>query len=233
MKTFLPHLLASVAITTFSSGADASQEIPLAATYDWSGAYAGAYVAGIIGNAGHTISVPGASIARSSDDSGVLGGIQLGYDWQFNKLVVGVVADIGTTDFNVFVPAAAFGGGIGGLGTELDYVGTARARVGYAFGRLLTYAHGGLAYAGAESRIVTPIAPLAPQTTFNKTKVGYTAGAGMEYAITDGITVQGQYAFTDLGNDTYYAIPVALGGPGTVADDVDFHTINFAINFRF
>lgn len=87
----------------------------------------------------------------SSDTSGVIGGGQLGYNFQYAHWVFGAETDFSWTNAEGsdtqnatllgFLPTSAT------VSERLDWLGTVRGRIGYASGDLLVYATGGLAYA--------------------------------------------------------------------------------------
>ena len=72
---------------------------------------------------------------------------------------------------------------------RLDYLGTARGRLGVSFGPALLYATGGLAYGRTDlaytGMIGFPIAPtvvLSGTFSDSRTSLGYALGGGLEYA---------------------------------------------------
>ena len=111
---------------------------------------------------------------------------------------------------------------IGSLDLErvrLDYVGTVRGRVGFAAGRFLVFGTGGFAYGGLE---------LYDDADSQKTtQIGWTAGGGVEFKLTDQASVKLDYLFVDLGDETL-----------TVDDDernieFDAHLVRAGANYRF
>jgi outer membrane immunogenic protein len=124
-------------IVFISVGAEAADSLNKPATdyssYNWTGAYAGLNVGGAWHN--------------SSSASGVIGGGQAGYNYQNNKVVLGLEADIQLSSFSFS------GNGSNSAGTlvisetaKARYFGTIRGRIGYAFGAWLPYFTGGLLY---------------------------------------------------------------------------------------
>ena len=126
-----------------------------------------------------------------NETEGFVGGGQIGYNYQFTPgsgLVVGIEADAQYTDFNrrggastytfvgtnglAFTPPAA---AVFTARRSLDYFGTVRGRIGYAFDRVLFYGTGGFAYGSG-----TTIAGLGGNDSF---RTGYAAGGGVEYAL--------------------------------------------------
>lgn len=84
-----------------------------------------------------------------------------------------------------------------GFRTKLDseYNGAVRGRVGYAFGRFLAYGAGGFAYADREFRRFG-----GKDST---TAYGYTVGGGLEAAVSENVTVRGEYRYNDYGKDKF------------------------------
>ena len=75
---------------------------------------------------------------------------------------------------------------------------TARLRAGYAVDRWLIYGTGGYAYLHAKADRRDPGRKESHSASFN----GWTIGAGTEYALTDNVTVRGEYRFADFGSKT-------------------------------
>ena len=190
------------------------------------------------GDLGAATAVTGALTSGLGNFGDFLGGGQIGYDWQLGRdrlgrarFVVGVEADIqaeagagaGGVLANgapsAFNPANSITGNIS-ASSHLDYLGTARARVGYLLKPfLLAYATGGLAYGGAEMSTQTSLlavdgagAPLGAAfggARYSNTLVGWTAGAGLEWMFHPNWSFKAEYLYYDLG-----AVSVASVLPG-------------------
>src|SRR5215218_4305054 len=147
------------------------------------------------------------------DDDGFTIGGHIGYNWQFGTFVAGLETDIAYTDLGrsrtVAVPAgvlAPVGLGPGTItgNTGLDFLGTVRGRVGFAFDRFLVYGSGGFAYGGANNRLSTDFAGTAFDFTSNTNddiRFGWAAGVGAEYAFAN-LILGVEYLHYDLGRDT-------------------------------
>lgn len=150
--------------------------------FTWTGAYVG-----ISGGAGW-LDGSATKFRRFHDEQDFDGsafGAFAGYNWQFsNGIVVGVEGDIeyNSNDDEFF--------GYRKFGT--DWAGSVRGRVGYAFDRLLVFGTAG--WAMAKGHIEYPC--VDESETFS----GWTAGAGVDYAVTDKIFVRGEYRFSDFGS---------------------------------
>ena len=155
-----------------------------------------------------------------SDQSGFIGGGQAGYNWQTGAFVLGVETDFdGTSLSKTFNFASSPFAGVGfrelswatllyvHAKASLDWLGTTRARVGFVAtpdNRLMFYGTGGFAYGGGSSNFSVFDATHGRFWSGNPscTRVGWTIGAGAEYAITNNITIKGEYLYVDLGSST-------------------------------
>jgi len=176
--------------------------------------------------------VNGANDRLGVGTSGFIGGGQVGYNFQWGpSWLVGLEADIqGTTasaNRNVARAFAAPGGTI--LTTSLsssrslDYFGTVRGRIGFLVTpTLLIYGTGGLAYGGINANIFvaqTLVPGLgitgfpAAGGSFSNTRVGWTAGGGLEWLFTPNWSVKVEYLYFDLGSvqRTFGPLAVTVG----------------------
>jgi outer membrane immunogenic protein len=166
----------------------------------------------------------GSSGAFSGRTAGVIGGGQLGYNWQPAPLwVAGFEADIqGLRDRYSGASASTFPTlGFPGVAVttnlsvtkELDYIGTVRGRLGWlASPALLVYGTGGLAYGEVKASTnavstLTGYGPgvlLTPSTGsgISQFRAGWTAGAGFEWKTTSQWSVKAEYLYYDLGSVT-------------------------------
>jgi outer membrane immunogenic protein len=156
-----------------------------------------------------------------SQSAGFIGGGQAGYNWQTGTFVLGVETDFdGTTlskSFNnvgspfagASVPAIIRGDFLSVNGkTSLSWLGTTRGRVGFVVtpdNRLMIYGTGGVAYAGGTSNFSVFDSTHGVFFTGkpSSSRVGWTIGGGAEYAITNNITIKGEYLYADLGKSTF------------------------------
>jgi outer membrane immunogenic protein len=199
----------------------------------WTGFYVGA-------NTGYAWSPNTDQLALAGDDptglspaGGFLGG-QIGYNWQFGRLLVGAEADMQTADISDHLRDFNFDDR---FHSRLDWFGTVRGRVGYAFDRTLLYATGGFAYGGVHNVAGGPILLGAPYR-FDSTATGYVLGAGLEYKFGPAWSIKGEYQYINLGtNDPTNAAGarysnIGGGGFATVRDD-EYHTFRLGLNYRF
>ena len=194
--------------------------------YSWSGCYVGGNVGGGWGeragnretiNSGNGTLNAGTGVPVGPDtrSSGVIGGAQVGCNYQASLLVVGVEADIQGSDIHggaaVFFPSP--NGGITDatnfLGSErINWLGTARVRLGIAPAtNFLVYATGGFAFGGVSSSaslVLTPAIDGNYAGSISETRSGWTAGVGGEYAFANNWSVKLEYLFVDLGTKFSY-----------------------------
>ena len=248
--------------------------------FTWTGFYAGfnagygfdassnnqATVIGV--NGASTLVLPGSTAVvafgngRSND--GFVGGGQIGYNYQFTPgsgVVIGVEADAQYVDFGrdrnrfsstgplaaqqVFNPAGVSG---------LDYFGTVRGRLGYAFDRTLVYGTGGFAYGSGGGRDFG-----LSNSSRDDFQTGWAAGGGVEYALpTDSflnffrssavtLKIEGLYVNLDRGNrnNGVFAVnnagqEVSVTSPGVVlasggrqVRDTEFAVVRAGLNYKF
>lgn len=229
-------LVASAAVFAISTSAHAADAVvysepspaPAAmdAAYNWTGFYLGAFGGVTTGDYDFSGTDGVDTIDLSVSGSGFLGGAQVGYDHQMGQIVLGAVADIAWTNHEAEISASVPGFGTAEVESTLDYLGTVRARAGYAMDEFLVYAHGGFAYGKTEQTLSAT--GVGSVSTDNDMKYGWTIGAGAEYAVTDTISLQTEYSYVDLGEDEIFN-----DGGITVDEDVAFHAVKVGLNFRF
>ena len=150
------------------------------------------------------------------DQSGALGTIFAGYNWQFGRAVAGIEADIGTGNLKSSTVTT-----FGNVDTELNSMGSVRGRLGFlATPALLLYGTGGFAWANYELGIN------GFQST-SKTFTGYQVGLGSEYMLSNNMTLRAEYIYTDLGREE-----LSSGGL-TNGFNPDFHTVRAGIAVKF
>ncbi len=223
--------------------------------------WTGFYVGGQLGAAFNTDSGPftsaGSSFAGGNEgsDSGLIGGVHVGYDHQIDNIILGAVGDLNLIDAS---SSSSFGltnvnGGVDGFGSssDIDYIGTVRGKVGVAADRLAVYATGGLAYASLDTSTSGPgqfvgsptagATPGAYGVVFSQDtdEVGYAVGAGVDYLAADNLSFGVEYLYHDLGSAdtkvTFAGTGAAAGETYTASSntDLDFHTVWAKASYRF
>ncbi len=173
--------------------------------FTWTGAYAGV-------NAGYGWSSYGdlGNVSFGKPSGFSLGGT-LGYNYQMGQVVLGVEGDLAWTNNKSSASVATLGAPTY-YTARTNWLGTARARVGYAADRALVYVTGGLAAApvkGNYSNAGTSGPPVvaAANGSQSDTHYGWVLGAGIEYALTNSVSVKAEYLYASLGKKSMFAAP--------------------------
>ena len=121
------------------------------------------------------------------------------------------------------------------LGAETRGLGSVTGRVGYAFDRFLVYGKGGAAWAHDQYSAGLFFLGFAGVTNFtaSESRVGWTVGAGVEYAFWDRWSVKLEYNHYEFGDQRVNLFdPVGLA---IVPTDIDqrIDTVKIGINYRF
>ncbi|HMN72032.1 MAG TPA: porin family protein [Rhodoblastus sp.] len=218
-------LLAATCFSAVMGGAAFAADLPSrkapppiytspAPVFSWTGFYIGANVGyGWMDafNKG-VVFAPG---GLADPHGGIVGGGQIGYNYQFSPMFVAGLE----TDFQ----GSGVGGGI--TARKTPWFGTVRARLGVTpfAAPVMLYATGGFAYGRLN------IGPFFPTgVSFGKVATGWTAGAGVEYAFTPNWSAKVEYLFTNLGAN----YPVGVFG-SDVQQRVHDHLVRVGLNYRF
>jgi len=214
MKTLALRLLAATAIATAAVSAASAADLPMRAAppavpfvaaapiFTWTGFYAGV-------NAGYGWSDDDndtIALADEDDNGCSVGGAQVGYNYQIGSFVVGLEGDIQYADFG---REGAFdldnNGEEDGVFESSDWFGTVRARAGVALGQALIYGTGGFAFADDSN--------------------GWTAGGGLEYALTNNLSAKIEGLYVSLDGDDSDIVGFD--------NETDFGVVRAGLNFRF
>jgi outer membrane immunogenic protein len=217
--------------------------VPPSPVFTWTGFYVGAN----IGYGGDryrypfSIAAGGATLVAgeaSLTSSGVLGGGQAGYNYAFgNHFIAGIEADFdgasisGRVALNAGIPGA--GTLSASAGSRMEYFGTVRGRVGYAFDRVMIYGTGGFAYSRVHSSVDASLAGLG---TFNAgvstNHTGYAVGGGIEYAITNNLTFKTEYIRAEF-NTKQLAGGAILGAAFALREKPSLNIVRAGLNYKF
>jgi outer membrane immunogenic protein len=198
-------------------------------------------------------------LAGGGRRSGVIGGGQVGYNYQVNQFVFGVEADAVGTGLNGSSASAtrSFGPPIL-LATvnqtvtvdfgRIDWMASFRGRAGFAVNQALFYVTGGAAVAGiggSTTTVVNGPGIAIPAGTFvatnggDRTRWGWTVGGGVEWAFSQNWSVAGEYRHTDFGNrgssfDIPSGLPAApIFATGTSSSRLTVDQATARLNYRF
>jgi outer membrane immunogenic protein len=231
------------------------------AVYNWTGFYIGGNVGygwGENTGAGYSSAVDvgiggllpflagGGNVLPGLAPSGVIGGAQIGYNWQVAPAwVLGVVADIQASDIKASGTNTVSIGAFANIGesksVKTEWFGTLRGKVGVAANNVLFYGTGGLAYGEikASTSFNDPSfggGPLVFAGSSSAIRAGWTAGAGIEWGFAPNWTAGFEYLYMDFGNLT--VTETRLSGPlnaSTFTSVSNFrdHIARVLVNYKF
>jgi outer membrane immunogenic protein len=237
----------------------------MAPVYDWTGFYVGANVGGQWGSADPTTStvfspigyfaassVPAIAAvgAQNVNSSSVTGGFTAGYNWQINRAVLGFEGDInyfgfkGSASGSAVYPCCAPTAFTVSSSVSADWLATIRGRIGFlATPTWLVYATGGAAIADVKGNFnfTDTFATATESAAIRDTRVGWTAGAGTEYAFGGGWSFKAEYLYVDLGrasatSTNLAAFVPAIAFPANVythSFDIRSNIVRVGVNYKF
>lgn len=216
-------LLAGVAAVSFISSAQAadlfvSEPAPPVVVIDYGNNWDGAFIGAFAGYGWGSVTDEDGYFSLPDTDADLTGwqvGVSAGYNFTFSEaLVAGVVGDIAWSDLSGDVADD-------GSSFDADWTGSIRGRLGFDGGAFLPYLTAGVAFANGTLTDVTN------SLEDSQTHIGWTFGAGVEYALADNISLDLLYRFTDYGSQDYDL------SPDTVSTNVTTSVITAGLNFSF
>jgi outer membrane immunogenic protein len=266
-------LLATTALVVAASASTASaadlrarmpvKAAPVVAGTSWTGCYLGGHV-GVgwsrtsfydpaLGPFGaSTLGFdPGTTIGVNSDP-GVVGGAQIGCDYQFaNNWVIGLAGDFTATDLRGVANDPFFAGKNGDpatLRSRTDWLASVTGRFGYSWDKLLVYGKGGAAFAhdsyslnnftfaGGSTCVVPPGVSVACNPAASSDRFGWTAGVGVEWMIAPNWSAMIEYNHYGFGSKRLsFSTPNIGFVEATPVFDVrqNVDVVKVGINYRF
>jgi opacity protein-like surface antigen len=189
--------------------------------FSWTGLYIGGHMGGAFDGSNFSNPFGPTLFGDNVRSPGGIGGLQIGYNWQYGATVLGVEADVTAADlvgtFTCLQPvhslplfSPGFIGGAFGATCQVqsDWFGTLTGRIGTTFGdhgRTLVYAKGGLAWIhdnvdiATNSAVAGAAGPPHATSSASFTQWGWTVGAGVEYALTGNWSARLEYDFLGFG----------------------------------
>jgi outer membrane immunogenic protein len=211
---------------------------------NWTGFYVGVNAGGQFGHSENKETDFGDPWGYS--ESGVVGGGQVGYNWQWRCLVIGPEIDLGYMNLD----------GSGNFHSEADVLGksdsdfyaTFRGRLGVALGKWLIYGTGGAIGVNYDTRVLDPIDPTVFDSHVQDFAWGYTVGGGIERKLNCRWSIKVEYLYFSLDPESFSG-PVHLDGGvaahsfisnqsnGTLIDrfngETTGHMVRAGLNFHF
>jgi opacity protein-like surface antigen len=240
-------LLAGAALSVLTASAFAADlgapplaYIPPPPPFTWTSCYGGLRAGGGIGKSDLTDTagiVSGTSGFSAADLnlSGWMAGGQLGCDYQFApNWVVGIEGAVTGGDIGATATIAVPGVAPGDTATykeTTDFLMSATARVGYAWDHWMLYAKGGFAGAGNKYSTFDVLQNYNFQGTENR--IGWTAGAGVEWAVWEDFSVRLEYDYFGFGTQNVTFIDSTISGvTGPVNIKQNIQLITLGVNFH-
>ena len=246
--------VSTMALIPIASAADLPGSAPIyppvAPPLNWTGFYIGGNIGYGWGNIQSTATIPflaSVGLPTTYTDSltpqGIIGGAQYGYNFQVDpNWVFGIEADIQGANqkaSSTFVEPFTILGPVTGTATflhseQLQWFGTVRGRIGYAFYHAMLYGTGGLAYGHLNSSLtattISSVGTTSATLSGSKINEGWTVGGGFEGAFPNcpNWTWRVEYLYIDLGTVNY---PVA--GATQFSNKITDNIVRFGINYLF
>jgi outer membrane immunogenic protein len=216
----------------YSKGAAAAPVM----TYNWTGCYLGGNVGGGSVRTRQEFALAPFTGILFSDSRGsdVIGGGQVGCDYQFDRFVIGAQGqfDFGRINSSAIEPLfPTFTSS-----AQTKQIFTATARAGFlVLPSVLAYVKGGAAWTRTYLAVTgsVPVAFLSESATLNRS--GWTAGGGAEWMFLPGWSVFAEYNYMDFGNGIapYVTGPGAVGPPNVLTARLTAQTALVGVNYKF
>jgi outer membrane immunogenic protein len=198
----------------------------LPALYSWTGFYAGLQGGYSWGSNRVRIGPAGGGFApisfRAGEDT-AFGGAHGGFNYQLGGIVLGIEGDVEALN------SRSRFDGIGlSARVSQDWQGSARARLGLAFDRLMIYGTGGVSFTEYERRVFA-LGALSERLTSART--GWNVGAGVNFAFTDHLILGAEYRYTDFGRNRFASSGAFPGLSGS--QELTAHSARASIAYKF
>ncbi len=221
-------------------GGGGCRDAPILVATTWTGFYVGGHVGGAWADMQTTDVVGWGSTPGDKWDNnptGVIGGGQVGYNYQTGGFVFGVEADFGGIGLshktNPYGYTDYFSSIDSGFYTDVT------GRLGYAAGPALFYVKGGWAYYDGTVSITDNIG-ISPWLCAGSATChasasglsGWSLGGGIEYKMTPSWSVKGEYRYFDFGSATSNWID-AYAAPWSFKHQLTADAVTVGVNYSF
>jgi len=206
--------------------------------FTWTGFYIGGDIGYTWGTDSHNNAA--GNLYSFNTPQGEIGGVHVGYNYQINQFVVGLEGDADGLNFSNSNTLAL---GVVSFyeSTRIPVEGSIRGRLGYAWDHLLFFATGGAAFGDIQHQyaVTAPtqlqVAPNTlvtrydPNNPYSSTRVGWTVGGGVEYALSNNWSVRGEYRYTDFGHSSDYLASIGQ----TITNHIIEHRVTVGFSYKF
>lgn len=219
----------------------AAPEPVFTAVHNWTGFYAGVHAGAVWLNGKNTqigaplpLLFPNGTVI-GGNTTGFLGGVQIGYNYQTNNLVLGVEADgsLASTRISVTTPSPLIPGATATGTTRSDWYATLTGRIGFAANNWLFYAKGGAAFSEFKFGGNANIPPFFLVNPVSSSRVGWTLGLGAEYAISRNWSAKIEYNYMDFGSKQHAFTTTPAVGTTFNNVRLNAHVVKFGLNYLF
>lgn len=211
-----------VVLTGFAVSASAQET----ETLHWRGGYIGPMVGYGMGDTYWYEKINPANLA-DHEPSGLIGGFQGGYNFQFGRFVLGIEGDLALADMDDQSPSTLYPGFT--KHTKVGLLATVAARFGYSFGKAMAYLKTGSALSGDEYTIKYNGAEYAKES---EVRIGWTIGAGAEYLLSDNWSLKLEYGYLKMVDKDVTFTPVGSYVEEWTIEQ-KFNVFKFGVNYRF
>ena len=205
-------------------------------SFDWTGFYLGGHVGYGWGKASADFPISffaGDPAFPYQDLDGVIGGAQIGYNYQVNWLVLGVEGDFSGADIKQRSSNSAFVGVNTTSEADVKWLASVRGRVGAAFNSILIYGTGGAAWSKLQLSTQSSFAPGAfLRNWFDGQGVvhdGWVAGAGVEWAFSSNWIARAEYLHYEFDGKTHFQPSLVAG----INHDLKLDVVRAGLSYKF
>lgn len=243
------RLLSAIVFLTIATAASA-QDAP-----KWSGLYMGVHAGygwgAFDGSMIYTDATKGDGFdatGKTIDAEGAIAGGQVGFNFQTGAIVWGIEADASWADIQGdarFLPYPVGypknGSPAWDFESQIDWLATVRARLGFASGRTLTYVTGGVAFAGSETSINVVGPGYKASGSKDETLTGWVGGGGFEWLVDRHWTVRAEYLYYNFGDaggilkgtQMTSCNPACAHVTDGFGGNIELHTVRVGLNYKF
>jgi outer membrane immunogenic protein len=248
-RTLVGFATLSISVLPFTANAADMYRAPPPVSYKdapvyvppntWAGFYVGINGGYGWGDGGNSIGYNGAGSfvdgdgSRRAQPEGAFGGGQIGYNFQSGSFVYGVETDFQGGDLNDSAAGITANGNSYSTKERVDWFGTARGRLGYAFNRTLLYGTGGFAYGNVHQSAFATDGVNSVSLRSSDVQTGFAVGGGVEYKVSPAWSLKAEYQYIDLGNEKLTGMDSSGAAASTNNLDTNFHTARIGLNYRF
>jgi outer membrane immunogenic protein len=207
--------------------------------FSWTGFYFGGNLGGAWSSRNVTDTLTGVNFNTGNSNGAFVGGGQVGFNYQFSNIVVGLEGDFDWASNNNSTNGVIIGAPLGlghtfAASVNNGWITLFTGRLGVAFDHVLLYGKGGGAWVGNSGLTVTDLTTgTSLSGSANNSNSGWTVGAGVEWAFTNNWTVKAEYDYVGLSSRTF-TVPAGLilaGDTFTATRNINMFTVG--VNYLF